>query len=147
MAYTRWLSEQTGKRYRLPTEAEWEYAARAGKQTTYWWGPEIGEGQANYKGCGSRWGSEQTVRVGSFKPDSWSLYEMLGNVWEWAASAYTEDYEDAELECVNEESEAERVIRSNSWDSFPRLVRSASRNGYWSGCRDTNLGFRLAQDL
>src|SRR5919106_5183579 len=73
VAYAAWLSEQTGKRYRLPTEAEWEYAARAGTETAYWWGNEIGTNRANCDGCGSPWGGQQTAPVGSFQPNPWGL--------------------------------------------------------------------------
>jgi hypothetical protein len=76
VAYTKWLSEQTGKRYRLPTEAEWEYAARAGTEMIYWWGDEVGEkNRANCDGCGSRWDNKQTAPVGSFASNPWGLYD------------------------------------------------------------------------
>jgi formylglycine-generating enzyme required for sulfatase activity len=79
-AYAQWLSEQTGKRYRLPTEAEWEYAARAGTETTYWWGDEVGENHANCSSCGSEWDNMQTAPVGSFASNPWGLYDTVGNV-------------------------------------------------------------------
>ena len=94
VAYTEWLSEQTGKRYRLPSEAEWEYAAclqrgaprrqaRAGTTTKYSWGKKIGRNLANCNGCGSRWDDEKTAPVGSFPANAWGLHDMHGNVWEW----------------------------------------------------------------
>ncbi|RMD68212.1 MAG: PEGA domain-containing protein, partial [Gammaproteobacteria bacterium] len=82
-AYARWLSKQTGKRYRLPSEAEWEYAARAGTSTRYWWGDRVGHGHANCDGCGSWWDGKETAPVGFFDPNPWGLYDTAGNVWEW----------------------------------------------------------------
>ena len=73
----------TGQPYRLLTEAEWEYAARAGTTTAYSWGDEIGKGNANCDGCGSQWDNRQTSPVGSFKPNAFGLYDMAGNVWQW----------------------------------------------------------------
>jgi len=81
--YAKWLSEQTGKRYRLPTEAEWEYAARGGTTSAYWWGSEIGRNRANCGGCGSEWDAKQTAPVRSFAKNSFGLYEVSGNAWEW----------------------------------------------------------------
>ena len=83
VAYTGWLSAQTGKWYRLPSEAEWEYAARAGTTTRYSWGDDIGRNLANCNGCGSRWDDEKTAPVGSFPANAWGLHDMHGNVWEW----------------------------------------------------------------
>ena len=78
-----WLSRMTGQPYRLLTEAEWEYAARAGSTTAYSWGDEIGKGNANCDGCGSQWDSSKTSPVGSFTPNAFGLYDMPGNVWQW----------------------------------------------------------------
>jgi formylglycine-generating enzyme required for sulfatase activity len=82
-AYAKWLSQQTGQQYRLPTEAEWEYAARAGKTTKYWWGNQIGSNKANCSNssCGDR--LKYTAPVGSFAPNPFKLYDTAGNVWEW----------------------------------------------------------------
>ena len=82
--YVAWLSKITGKPYRLLTEAEYEYAARAGTETAYPWGDEIGDGtMANCDGCGSQWDNKQTAPVGSFAANGFGLYDMVGNVWEW----------------------------------------------------------------
>lgn len=81
--YVDWLSEKTGKTYRLPTEAEWEYAARGGTQTLFWWGDEIGVGNAACWNCGSEWDRKQPAPVGSFKPNPFGLYDVAGNVFEW----------------------------------------------------------------
>jgi formylglycine-generating enzyme required for sulfatase activity len=95
VAYARWLSQQTGKHYRLPSEAEWEYAARAGTETTYWWGNEIKQGLANCIGCGSRWDNQQTAPVGSFKPNPFGLYDTAGNVSEWVQDCWHDSYQGA----------------------------------------------------
>jgi formylglycine-generating enzyme required for sulfatase activity len=81
--YAGWISRLTGKRYRLLSEAEWEYAARAGTTTAFWWGAEIGRGNANCNGCGTIWDNNQTAPVGSFRENGFGLHDMLGNVWEW----------------------------------------------------------------
>lgn len=104
--YTEWLSAHTGQAYRLPTEAEWEYAARAGTETAFWWGDSITTDQANYAGnlityCPpGREGiyREQTVPVGQFQPNPWGLYQVHGNVWEWNGSCYDENYGGAEAQ-------------------------------------------------
>ena len=88
--YLAWLSKQTGKTYRLLTEAEWEYAARAGSTTQYRWGNEIGKGNANCGGCGSQWDNKGTAPVGSFKPNAFDLSDMHGNMWQWVEDCYHE---------------------------------------------------------
>ena len=146
VAYAEWLSEQTGKRYRLPTEAEWEYAARAGTETPYWWGDSIGNDRANCKGCGSQWDNKKTAPVDAFAPNSSGLYQMLGNVWEWTCSAYDGDYDGSELKCVDKGS-FRRVIRGGSWSFDPWYLRSANRDWYFPNGWNYDIGFRLAQDI
>ena len=154
-AYAAWLSAQTGKTYRLPSEAEWEYAARAGRTTRYSWGNEIGRNRANCDGCGSEWDNEQTSPVGSFEPNVFGLYDMHGNVWECVADCYHEDYEGAPTDgsawttnCDNR-SDGTRlaVLRGGSWYSYPRYLRAAYRGWNSPSNRDNYLGFRLVQDL
>jgi formylglycine-generating enzyme required for sulfatase activity len=147
MAYAKWLSEQTGKRYRLPTEAEWEYAARAGTQTAYWWGNEVGRNHANCDGCGSRRNNKQTAPVGSFERNGFGLYDILGNAWEWTCSVTSTYGSGEESRCNNTDMQARRVIRGGSWLNAPRGMRSASRGNTSPDDRSVNLGFRLAQDL
>jgi len=148
-AYAEWLSEQTGKRYRLPSEAEWEYAVRAGTETAYWWGNEVGRNRANCDGCGSEWDNTSTSPVDAFKPNPFGLHDMVGNVWEWVEDCWHGNYEGAPTdgapwtsgECKS------RVLRGGSWNDVPRYVRSANRFRNWPAWRDFNVGFRLAQDL
>ena len=153
VAYAEWLSQQTDKRYRLPTEAEWEYAARAGTETAYWWGNEIGKNRANCDGCGSRWDGKQTAPVGSFSPNSWGLHDTAGNVYEWVQDCWHKDYEGAPEDgskAWGKEGGGDcnrRVIRGGSWSYEPRYIRSAYRSRDVPDLRYGNLGFRLAQDL
>ena len=146
MAYARWLSEQTGRSYRLPTEAEWEYAARAGSETAYPWGNGIGRNRANCNGCGSRWDNRKTAPVGSFEANRWGLHDTVGNVWEWTCSEYDSDYGGAEKRCAASGSVGLRAVRGGSWGGRPQGVRSADRYGDGPFGRTNGLGFRLGQD-
>lgn len=152
IAYTKWLSEQAGKEYRLPTEAEWEYAARAGTTTEYWWGDEVGKNHANCDGCGSQWDGEMTAPVGSFKPNPFGLYNMSGNVYEWLQDCYVNNYEDAPSDgSAREAAEGRRcnvrVLRGGSWGNVPQSLRSATRGRYTQDARYGVIGFRLARTL
>ncbi|MFZ0257352.1 MAG: SUMF1/EgtB/PvdO family nonheme iron enzyme [Gammaproteobacteria bacterium] len=148
-AYAKWLSQETGKRYRLSTEAEWEYAARAGTETRYWWGNEIGQNRANCNGCGSEWDNRQTAPVGSFGANPFELHDTAGNVWEWVQDCWHENYAGAPSDGSAWETGdcRYRLLRGGSWNDRPRGVRSAARS--WGGpvYRSNYLGFRLAQDL
>ena len=144
-AYARWLSGETGRRYRLATEAEWEYAARAGTETAYPWGSRVGHNRANCAGCGSRLDNTRTAPVGSFEANAWGLHDMVGNVWEWTCSEYDKGYGGAEGRCASGR-DGRRVIRGGSWNNKPGRVRSANRDGNGTDLRFSTLGFRLAQD-
>jgi len=145
--YVAWLSQVTGQPYRLLSEAEWEYAARAGTTTAYYWGDEIGTGNASCDGCGSASGS--TSPVGSFPPNAFHLYDMGGDVWQWVEDCYQGTYDGAPIDgsawrtgdCTS------RVIRGASWDYNPRGVRSANRFKQFVDYRDYYLGFRVARTL
>ena len=147
VAYTRWLSEQTGKRYRLPSAAEWEYAARAGTVTKYSWGNEIGRNRANCYGCGSQWGGKQTAPVGSFGPNGWGLHDMHGNVWEWVQDCWNGSYRGAPADGSAWESGvcSRRVLRGGAWTSNPRSLRSADRLRDTTSIRHHTIGFRVAR--
>jgi formylglycine-generating enzyme required for sulfatase activity len=148
-AYVAWLSRMTGKEYRLLSEAEWEYAARAGTKTTYYWGEEIGNDNANCVGCGSHWDGNQPAPVGSFPPNAFGLYEMLGNVWQWVEDCYHENYEGAPTggsawtagDCNH------RVVRGGSYVLNLRGIRSAFRSWHPTDIRISYLGFRVARTL
>jgi formylglycine-generating enzyme required for sulfatase activity len=150
VAYTQWLSQQTGKKYRLPTEAEWEYAARAGTETKYWWGNTASQEYANYNSSAKgkdRW--EYTAPVGSFKANQFGIYDTVGNVWEWCADSWHGSYEGAPTDgqVWNGGDESRRVLRGGSWNDFPKEARSAERNQNTSNWRNNDLGFRVVSSV
>ncbi len=145
-AYAQWLAEQTGKPYHLPNEAEWEYAARAGTETAYWWGDEIGTNRANCAGSGSEWSGIQTAPVGSFEPNPWGLQDTVGNVWEWVQDRWHGSYQGAPSDgsvWVQGGSGA-RVLRGGSWRDPLDGARASSRDYDFPGHRYRGIGFRLA---
>jgi formylglycine-generating enzyme required for sulfatase activity len=146
VAYAEWLSQQTAKRYRLPSEAEWEYAARAGTETRYWWGNEMKPDMAQY----NKW-SGGTVPVGSFTPNPFGLYDTAGNVREWVQDCWHGDYNGAPTEGSawgpENGGDRQRVIRGGSWGDIPVALRTSYRYGGNANFRNANIGFRLAQDL
>ncbi len=151
-AYVQWLSLKTGKKYRLPTEAEWEYAARASTETHYWWGDDIGSNNANCYDCGSQWDSRQTAPVGSFKANTYGLYDTAGNVYEWVLDCWHESYHGAPGDGsawldANGGDCTRRVIRGGSWGIDPLDLRSADRNWDYSDGAYNYLGFRVARDF
>ena len=148
-----WLNKKEGTQaYRLPSEAEWEYAARAGTTTRYSWGNEIGVNRANCDGCGSRWDNERPAPVGRFAANGFGLFDMHGNVWEWVADCWHDSYEGAPTDgsvwtsgCGSDVRGA--VLRGGSWNSYPRALRCANRDGDTPSARYSDGGFRLVQDL
>ena len=149
--YTQWLSEKTGKAYHPPSEAQWEYAARAGTDTAYWWGNDVDKAkghanQANCRGCGSQWDAQQTAPVGSFKSNPWGLHDTAGNVWEWVEDVYkpyqaTAKSPDGEPSQPGEKTNVSRVLRGGSWRSPPQFARADGRN--YSGSPSFSVGFRV----
>ena len=144
-AYVKWLSKETGQPYRLLSEAEWEYACRAGTTTRYSWGddPPTPE-QANFSA-----NIGKTSEVGSYPPNPWGLYDMHGNVWERVEDCWNESYEGAPKDGSPWTSGdcSRRVVRGGSWDFEPRILRSAYRSMSLSGDRVSYLGFRVARTL
>jgi len=144
--YLPWLSRKTGKTYRLLTEAEWEYAARAGTTTPFWWGTSISPSQANYAGGEFR---GKTVPVDSFVANPWGLYNVHGNVWEWVQDCSNESYSGAPADgsvwatgtCSH------RMRRGGAWNTYPQDLRSAIRYGYTPDERNFIFGFRVGRTL
>ena len=146
--YVTWLGKLTGLKYRLPSEAEWEYAARAGSNTAYWWGDDIGVGRANCAGCGKGVG-DTTLPVGSFGANPFGLYDVHGNVWEWTADCWNGSYAGAPNDGAAWTSgECEkRVLRGGSWGIEPIKLRSAHRRSNKVTLRSGKRGFRVALTL
>ena len=148
--YVRWLSRKTGKGYRLLSEAEWEYVARAGTRTRYWWGDEVGHGWTNCSDCGSRWDGDSTAPVGSFVANAFGMYDVHGNVEEWVEDCWHGGYagapSDGSAWTAGGNCE-DRVLRGGSWFSGSRGLRSADRFRYAAGDRNDVIGFRVARIL
>lgn len=156
MSYAEWLSRKTGKRYRLPSESEWEYAARAGSTAPFYFGQSITTAQANYDGS-TGYGSgpagvnrKKTMPVASFAPNAFGLHDMHGNVWEWTADCWSDEYAaDAPAngdpylrpDCKG------RVLRGGSWEDYPGDVRSAARVGSGPDEQSWSDGFRVARSV
>ncbi|NVK26240.1 MAG: SUMF1/EgtB/PvdO family nonheme iron enzyme [Gammaproteobacteria bacterium] len=129
-AYVDWLSLSSDKTYRLPTEGEWEYAARAGTETDFWWGTYIGNNNANCGWCGSKWSNKSSAPVASFKRNGFGLYDVIGNVWEWTDSG----------------SEVVSVVRGGAWNFAPSLARVSTRLEIASDFRSNYIGFRVTRE-
>jgi len=144
IAYCEWMCEQTGEHYRLPTEAEWEYAARAGKGTNYWWGNLIEENRANCRDSGCRFSNDKTSPVDFFGPNSLGVCDMIGNVWEWTCSKYEEKYAGEEQHFLTKDRETTwRAIRGGSWRDFANRATVSSRAGSRPDYRTFARGFRV----
>jgi formylglycine-generating enzyme required for sulfatase activity len=148
VAYARWLGEQTGHDYRLPTEAEWEYAAAAGTRTTFWWGFDVGEGRAVCFDCGTPWDNRSTAPVGSFPPNPLGLYDTAGNAMEWVADCYRPSYEGAPADGspVMEDGCRDRVARGGAFNKPARSMASTIRHRFDPATRLNMIGFRVARD-
>jgi formylglycine-generating enzyme required for sulfatase activity len=153
--YVGWLSRKTGRRYRLLSESEWEYAARSGTETAYWWGSRASHEYANYgmdECCGGRvsgqdrW--EHTSPVGSFAANGFGLHDMLGNVWEWVEDCWHGSYSSAPDDgsaWTTGGNCGGRVLRGGSWSVNPRGLRAANRYGNYPDDPNYNDGFRIAR--
>ena len=156
--YVAWLNRMASTdAYRLLSEAEWEYTARAvrsaeAEHPDYPWGDDIGKANANCDGCGSQWDNKQAAPVGSFKANAFGLHDMHGNVWQWVEDCYAEKLEGAPTDgtaskeaCKDDTSS--RVVRGGSWYGYPVYLRSSNRYGYGPDIRNYYLGFRVARVL
>lgn len=147
-AYTEWLSRKTGFTYRLPTEAEWEYAARGGTDTEYWWGDEPGLSNANCRNCGPEI-THETYPVGSFDANPFGLYDVHGNVWEWVQDCWNPNHVDAPADgsarltgnCMF------RVTRSGSWYYVNTNARAAYRSKYPAKAFSYGIGIRVVREI
>jgi formylglycine-generating enzyme required for sulfatase activity len=147
--YVAWLSRLTSKAYRLLTEAEWEYAARAGSNTRYAWGDEPGIGNASCNGCGGAL-VMQAAPVGSFRPNAFGIYDMEGNVWEWVEDIWHDDYEGAPVDgsaWLQGGDATYRPVRGGSWHNETELIRAAIRDKRHRKVQFDTLGFRVARTM
>jgi formylglycine-generating enzyme required for sulfatase activity/tRNA A-37 threonylcarbamoyl transferase component Bud32 len=149
-SYAAWLSERTGRPYRLLSESEWEYAARGGSTTQYPWGNDVGRGKANCKTCGSEWDNRETAPVGSFAANGFGLYDTQGNVFEWVEDCWHSDYTGAPSDggawkdqCVSNH----RVLRGGAYGEPPIYLRAAHRDYETPMIRGGGIGFRIARAL
>ena len=148
--YVAWLSQMTGKTYRLLSEAEYEYAARAGTQTAYPWGDEIGKGNTNCISCGSQWDGKQPAPVGSFAANRFGLYDMVGNVSVWVEDCWHSNYDAAPADgsAWTEGGNCKsRVCRGGAWNNAPLTLRPASRDRLPTDHRVYGFGIRVARTL
>jgi formylglycine-generating enzyme required for sulfatase activity len=147
--YVSWLSRITGAPYRLPTEAEWEYANRAGSTTTYWWGDKMVPGKANCKDCGGLWDQKLPAEIGSYEANPNGLHDMNGNVWEWVSDCWHRNYQGAPSDgkSWDDANCTVKVIRGGSWRNDKTYVHSASRFKYDTYVRYLLNGFRVARSM
>jgi formylglycine-generating enzyme required for sulfatase activity/class 3 adenylate cyclase len=147
--FVDWLSKATQKTFRLPSEAEWEYAARGGTRTKFWWGDQLQSDMVNCKGCNEPYDPSRPLKVGSFKPNPFGLYDMGGNIDQWVGDCWHKNYQAApsdgspwvDNDCLS------HVIRSGSWKNDPSYVRPSNRDHYDADVRYPTHGFRVAQSL
>lgn len=138
--FVEWLAQVSGEHYRLPTESEWEYAARAGSDAAYAAGEALPEDMAHCEGCAT-WGNRGTQPVGGRKANAFGLRDMHGNVWEWVADCYAPGYQpDARADC------SQRILRGGSWADLPPVLRASNRSPVKSDYRSNIAGFRVARD-
>ena len=149
LQYTLWLSRSTGEKYRLPTEAEWEYAARAHTSTRYWWGDTVGTMLANCSDCGGRQDARTPLPVGSFKPNPFGVHDMHGGVAQWVADCWFPNYQGAPTDASARDQKncQKRVLRGGSFRTDRETITASARGNYDSSVRYIAHGFRVARDL
>jgi len=154
VAFTEWLSKKTKKNFRLPSEAEWEFAGRGGTTTYYYWGDSFGRSNANCVGCGSPWDGKQTAAAGSFKPNQYGLFDMTGNVYEWCLDTRHRSYEGAPTDGSAWTKGGQkdfrgrdfRINRGGSWFQPAREMTIYRR--CWDAAEDkrSEIGFRVLME-
>ena len=147
--YLKWLAAVSGKPYRLPTEAEWEFAARGGSAAPYWWGAQMATGKANCKECGQPWTAERPAPVGSFAANGYGLHDTSGSVWEWVADCWHGNFKDAPADgrVWDAPNCRVRVIRGGSWREGAAYMVASTRFRYDASVRQSQNGFRVARSL
>jgi formylglycine-generating enzyme required for sulfatase activity len=147
--YVAWLSKTTGKKYRLPSEAEWEYAARAGTETEFWWGDDVGEGNADCRDCGGEWSKKTPAEVDTYPPNAFGLHGMNGGVWEWGADCWFDSHEGAPADGSSRSTSGcqSRILRGGAWRNNAGYARSASRFTYDFDVRYILNGFRVVRSM
>lgn len=147
-AYVKWLSKQAGEIYRLPTEAEWEYAARGNTESNYSWGNSIGKNNANCYGCSGGYDNKKTAEVGHYQENGFGLFDMHGNVWEWVQDCWHDRYDNAPSDGSSwaEKGCDGRVLRGGSWKNYPLFIRSANRDWYEANRSSNQFGFRVVRE-
>jgi formylglycine-generating enzyme required for sulfatase activity/serine/threonine protein phosphatase PrpC len=147
--YTRWLSKQTGKQYRLLSESEWEYVSRAGSTSSFWWGTSAGTNNAHCFDCKSDFNTGKPAKIGTYKPNKFGLYDTAGNLFEWVHDCYHKNYKDAPVDgSVWEGGDCKvRIARGGAYRSPANSMRSEKREKFPSNRGQYNVGIRLARDL
>ena len=146
--YVKWLSSQTGNQYRLPTESEWEYVARANTNSDYFWGDSVGRKNANCYGCSGGFDNKKTAEVGNYQPNGFGVYDMHGNLWEWVQDCWHDRYDGAPEDGSAWDSVQcnARVLRGGSWKNYPLFIRSANRDWYEPAKSSNQFGFRVVME-
>jgi formylglycine-generating enzyme required for sulfatase activity len=147
--FVAWLSRSTGKKYRLPSEAEWEYAARANTTTRYWWGNEVGVALANCADCGGGQDHRAPLPVGTFQANPFGLFDTLGGVAQWVQDCWVPNYQGAPTDgsARDQKNCTKRVLRGGSFRNDRTMISSTARNNYDASVRYITNGFRVARDL
>ena len=147
--YTKWLSEQTGERYRLPNEAEWEYMASTGKKSTFWWGYNEEPNRAHCFGCGTNLDPRKPTKIGSFEPNAFGVYDTSGNVAEWVHDCWHDNYNEAPKygEIWEGGDCSYRVVRGGAYSTPPQSIRSAKRDKYKSDKVYDHIGIRVVREI